>query len=391
MRTALAWIGILAAILASAMASGEAVPLAVQVDLPPGEQASWPLEATSGDAVSLAWQANGTLDLFVVQGSNDPFDGNASLLLQALDSSSGRAHVTLAGDGPWWLVVDNTASPAGGAPGTSGIAVSASVQPDASSQATGTDPASGTGGTPSQPGEAPTLWNTLMFDAPAWVPWGLVGFGSVALWMLILLVPASLRFASPLEILARLAGGAALFTLAWSLLPHPGMMTQVGLPLVAGLALAWFAVRSTTAAQDAGRLAFVAALLGAFAGVIVAYGLRHLWADPGLLVLGSERFQDVLFTLPAFALLGVLVFKVVPDVVHALEEAMADEPSTTQPGAAAQGAVFQVTCLRCHTEITVDRSMKRFRVATDRYEFACPNCQYWMEWADPRAQGAAAA
>jgi endogenous inhibitor of DNA gyrase (YacG/DUF329 family) len=90
------------------------------------------------------------------------------------------------------------------------------------------------------------------------------------------------------------------------------------------------------------------------------------------------------------ALLGVVLFKVIPDIVHALDEAnREDVPQST--ATVGQGELFQVTCLRCQTEIKVDRSMKRFRVATDRFEFACPNCQYWMEWADPAAKNGAAA
>ena len=86
---------------------------------------------------------------------------------------------------------------------------------------------------------------------------------------------------------------------------------------------------------------------------------------------------------------GVVLFKVIPDFVHAMDDGHQEPtPAAEGPG---QGDAFVVTCLRCHTEIKVDRSMKRFRVATDRFEFACPNCQYWMEWADPKQKGAAAA
>ena len=93
---------------------------------------------------------------------------------------------------------------------------------------------------------------------------------------------------------------------------------------------------------------------------------------------------------PASALLGVVLFKLVPDIVHAIEAANED-PAVAAAATAGQPEEFRVTCLRCKTEIKVDRSMKRFRVATDRFEFACPNCQYWMEWAEPGKQSGAAA
>lgn len=237
--------------------------------------------------------------------------------------------------------------------------------------------------------EEPTLWNTLLFDAHHWETGTPVEIASVGLWMVIFLAVACIGFASPFRHLATLTGFTALFVTLWALLPRIGALTEIGPPALAGLALAWVAVKRTSHWRDALQLAFVAAVLGAFAGSLVAFALQHLWSDPPTLILGGRRFTSVLFTLPGFAVAGVLMFKVIPDIVHAIDDANSDGPREAA-SATGQGEVFQVTCLRCQTEIKVDRSMKRFRVATDRFEFACPNCQYWMEWQDP-ARGAAAA
>lgn len=237
--------------------------------------------------------------------------------------------------------------------------------------------------------EPPTLWNTLLFDSWLWSPTEGIAFGGVALWAILLAGAAAVRFAAPPRLLAAMAGAAFAFTFVWGLLPKPGELTEIGLPALAGLAVGWWAVRSTSHARDALQLGFLAAVLGAFAGVAVATATRTLWADVDALVFGGRRFVDVLFTLPGFAVTGVVLFKVVPDVVLAIEEANAEDGARTERGPG-QGEAFTVTCLRCATEIKVDRSMKRFRVATDRFEFACPNCQYWMEWADPSQPGRAA-
>ncbi|HUR26245.1 MAG TPA: hypothetical protein VM327_09565 [Candidatus Thermoplasmatota archaeon] len=246
-------------------------------------------------------------------------------------------------------------------------------------------------GVAAQPAEEPTLWNTFLFDAHHWETGTPVEIASVGLWMLVFLAIACIGFASPLRRLATLVGFAAAFVTLWALVPRIGELTEIGPPALAGLALAWVAVKRTSHWRDALQLAFVAAVLGAFAGLFVAFGLKHLWSDPATLILGGRRFTDVLFTLPGFAVAGILMFKVIPDIVHAIDDANSDGPRDEGSRGPGQGEVLQVACLRCQTEIKVDRSMKRFRVATDRFEFACPNCQYWMEWQDPHAKGAAAA
>jgi hypothetical protein len=363
--------------------------------LPADDRASWRLDGGSGDALMLEWQADQPLDLFVLQAGNaSALDGNTTptLAFEVLNATSGQAHVTLSSDGPWLLVADNTDRPSGGAPGNVSLSLSLSVQPYAGDvvppvpdepAAPSPDKKSGW--------EAPTLWNTLMFDALYWDTGGPIVLAGVALWMILLAAVACIGFASPLRTLAILAGAAALFVFLWALVPRIGELTEIGLPALAGLALAWVAVKRTTHWRDALQLTFVAAVLGAFAGVLLAYALKHAWSDPGMLQLGGRRFVDVLFTLPGFGVAGVLLFKVIPDIVHAIDDANSDAPRQ-QTSTAGQAEVFHVTCLRCQTEIKVDRSMKRFRVATDRFEFACPNCQYWMEWSDPnQPQGAAAA
>ncbi|MHB1262153.1 MAG: hypothetical protein ACYC2H_10625 [Thermoplasmatota archaeon] len=366
-----------------------------QADVAAGSRFSWPVEGAAGDSFNLDWDASTPVDVFVVAGNASSVDANGTEpVLRSLNTTKGQATVTLPGAGTFTLVVDNTDRPAGGAPGSSASHISVSVAP----QAPAVQPppsggeGQGSGGSRANRGEEdPTLWNTLMFDAHHWVTGAPIEFASVGLWMVILLVVACIGFGSPVRELATLAGFAALFVTLWALVPYIGELTEIGPPALAGLALAWVAVKRTTNSRDALQLAFVAAVLGAFAGVLLAFALKHLWSDPSTLYLGGRRFTDVLFTLPGFAVAGVILFKVIPDIVHAIDDANSDEPreTTTTTG---QGEVFQVTCLRCHTEIKVDRSMKRFRVATDRFEFACPNCQYWMEWSDPgQKQGAAAA
>ncbi|MFA5944417.1 MAG: hypothetical protein WC876_08130 [Candidatus Thermoplasmatota archaeon] len=355
-------------------------------DLPGDERATWRLEGGDGDAQILKWAATMPIDVLVLQAEDGTvLDGNATPVAaaQLLNTTSGRAHVALSGAGPWILVLDNTDRPVGGAPGMESVHADVSVSPYEA--AISMPPV----GPPVRVGEEPTLWNTLMFDSHHWETGGPIEFASVGLWMVLLFAVACIGFASPLRNLGFLAACAAAFVMLWALVPRIGELTEIGPPALAGLGLAWMAVKRTSTSRDSLQLAFAAAVIGAFAGVLLAFGLRHLWADPSTLYLGGRRFTDVLFTLPGFAVAGVVLFKVIPDIVHAIDDANADDTQVTQstPG---QGDVFHVRCLRCQTEIKVDRSMKRFRVATDRFEFACPNCQYWMEWADP-AQGAAAA
>jgi hypothetical protein len=388
------WVLVLA-LLALPAGSAAVTGFDASVSIPAGERASWSLEGAEGDALTLEWQAQTALDLFVIQGTDaSALDGNATptRAFEVLNSTSGQAHVTLASDGPWLLVADNTDRPAGGAPGNQTTTATLSVEPyavDVAPPATEEPPAP----TPRKESdwESPTLWNALMFDALYWDTGGPIVLAGVALWMILLAAVACIGFASPPRTVVVLAGAATLFVLLWALLPRIGELTEIGLPALAGLALAWVAVKRTTHWRDALQLTFVATVLGAFAGVLLAYALHHAWSDPGMLQLGGRRFVDVLFTLPGFGVLGVVLFKVIPDIVHAIDDANSDEPRGPTSSTSGQGEVFHVTCLRCKTEIKVDRSMKRFRVATDRFEFACPNCQYWMEWSDPNQPNGAAA
>jgi hypothetical protein len=201
----------------------------------------------------------------------------------------------------------------------------------------------------------------------------------------VLLLPlAAWSFPRLLRRTTLLAAGAAVGAAVWWIMPHAGTMTRGGLPVLFGFALAWLAIKSTDSAPDAARVAFLPAVVGGFAGVALGTGLETLWADVTRLSFGGNRFEDVLFVMPAAALVGVLFFKVVPDFVRALDEDA--EPTEATVKAPGQGDTFTVTCVRCATAIKVDRSMKRYRVATDRFEFSCPNCQHWMEWANPAAK-----
>lgn len=237
--------------------------------------------------------------------------------------------------------------------------------------------------------EPPTFWNTLLFDAWRWEPTDIVGFGGVGLWALIVLAAACVNFRAPLTPTLQVAGAATAFITVWALVPQPGALTEIGLPALAGLGAAWFLDKRVEGTLALLQALLVATILGAFLGDVFAFAIQALVEDPGMLVFGNRRFVDEIFTLPGFAVAGFVLFRLIPELVHALdhdeERGPAAERGPMQPD------VFHVDCLRCKTNIKVDRSMKRYRVATDRFEFACPNCQYWMEWADPNQKGAAAA
>jgi hypothetical protein len=381
----------LAALLLAAPAAQAAVSgFSSQADVTAGGRLAWPIEAGDGDALLLDWSAGSPVDVFVVQGDNasvlDDANSTAAVAFSALNEPSGRGHVTLAAAGPWLLVVDNSASQAGGGNGTSATTVTVEVAPSILEvPPSGGEPAPAGG---SGDGEAPTLWNTLLFDAWKWVPGDAVAFGGVALWALVVLVAACIGFHAPLRPTALLAAAVAGFVLLWSIVPLLGPMMEIGLCAAAGLAVAWWASRQVQPTWGVLRVVLVATILGTFAGDVLAWALKHAWSDPGMLYFGNRRFVDELFTVPGFGVLGFVLFKVIPEIVHAQET---DDEHASQARGPMQADVFQVRCLRCQTDIKVDRSMKRFRVATDRFEFACPNCQYWMEWADPNAKGSAAA
>jgi uncharacterized membrane protein len=383
---------VLAALLAVPAAAAAVSGFQADVGLRAGERHSWRLDGHGGDGVVVSWDGTAPVDVLVLQADNaSVLDDPAMQPARAgdfLNLSQGQGHATLAGNGPWLLIVDNSPQPPGGAAGDQPVTVHVSVVPNILEVAPQPQPAQAGQGAG---GEAPTLWNTLLFDAPHWAPGGVVGFSGMALWMIVLSAAAMYGFATPARRLAELTVLVAAATILWSLLPHPGVLTQIGVPLALGFAAGWMAVRRSRTLADCARLAFVASVFGVFAGVILAFGARNLWTRQPMLVLGADQFQDVLFTLPMGALLGVVLLRLVPDVVHAIEEAN-HEGAEAVPATPGQGDAFLVTCLRCATEIKVERSMKRFRVATDRFEFACPNCQYWMEWADPaQKHGAAAA
>src|ERR1041385_1887544 len=185
-RPALALAAVLA-LLALAPACAAAVSgFEADAGLEPGQRRAWPLDGGDGDSFTLEWQASGAaVDVFVAHGQNESAVDNATapMAFHALNQSSGSGHVTLASAGPWVLVVDNSAQPPGGADGSAASTVHVGVQPfvaDVSPVGSGDQAQQ----RPSQPGtpsgeEAPTLWNTLLFDAHHWTVGG-VGLASVA-------------------------------------------------------------------------------------------------------------------------------------------------------------------------------------------------------------------
>lgn len=350
--------------------------------LAPGTYRAFPVTAQEGSRYDVGVTSDAPVDVLLVNGTDDAYvagTGGRERAFEHLDVTAVREAGAFPRPGRWTLIVDNSADPPGGANGTANATLQANVT---FSHPAPEPPAP----TPAGGGGVRDPWPVLMLTAPYW-DLAILGLGGMALWFLLVAAVAAPGYKEGWEKVGVLGVGAALLVAAWSLLPGKGPIAAIGLPLLFAAGIAWVATRGATDARQAVRMAFLSAGLGAFAGVVAAHLLRLAWADPGLMLVGAGGFDDPLFVLPVAAALGALLIGVVTALVAADEDEPAD-PVAQAPGL---GATFTVTCLRCQTPIKVDRSMKRYRVATDRFEFACPNCHAWMEWAEPRPDGAAAA
>lgn len=354
--------------------------------VPAGAYRSVPVEAQDGSTYEFSVTSDVAIDILLVNGTDDAYlagTGGTQRIVELLNRTTAEASGTFPHAGRWTLILDNSASPEGGANGTSNATVTAEVTFRHPIPDNGTVTP-----TPEQPRQAGSRnpWPVLMLTSPFW-DLGLLGLGGMALWFLILAALLAPGYRAGWDKLAVLVVGVGLLVAVWSLLPSRGPIVQVGLPLLFAAAAAWLATRPTHDGLQRFRLAFLAGGFGAMLGAVLGHFLTALWSDPGMLLVGADRFDDPVFVVPVAA--GAMALLV--SIIEAFVTASEDEPVDAVSVAPGLGATFTVACLRCHTPIKVDRSMKRYRVATDRFEFACPNCHAWMEWAEPKPEGAAAA
>lgn len=350
-----------------------AAPLGAAQDaflLPAGSYRSLPLDAQDGSRYDITFQSDVAIDVILVAQTDEQY-GNDTHVAAVLNQTQGQLQGVFPSAGRWVLVIDNSEAIAGGASGASNASITMTlmlvhVLP---------------GGVPEPVSEGTSNpWPVLMLTAPYW-DIAVVGLGGMALWFLLLAALVAVRYTAGWDKIGVLAVGSGLLILLWSLLPRTGPVANVFLPLMIAAGVAWLATRGTRDGLQAARMAFISGGLGALLGVTLAHLLRMLWSSPGDLMLGTGRFDDPVFLLPVAAGGGALLLAVVKAIVEASED---DEEPEAAPADGGLTTSFTVTCLRCATPMTVDRSMRRYRVATDRYEFACPNCHAWMEWAEPK-------
>lgn len=343
------------------------------------------IEARDGSSYELQLTSDVPIDVVLVNGTDDAYvadPGNSTVLLERLNTTSVQASGPFPAAGRWTLILDHSDRPEGGANGTANATVNVRMVVIHRIEVTPTpQPATGGGSEGSR-----NPWPVLMLTAPFW-DLGIIGLGGMALWFLIFAAWAAWGYKEGWAKVGVLVAGVAAIVAAWSLIPHRGAAVQTTIPLLVAAGVAWVAYKGATDGRQSLRMAFLGAGLGALAGMAIGHLLSLIWSGPGLMLLGHERFDDPVFMMPVLAGAGAFLLA----LIRALVDAMEDEEQTAAPASPGITQSFTVQCLRCATPIKVDRSMKRYRVATDRYEFACPNCHAWMEWAEPKPEGAAAA
>lgn len=346
-----------------------------------GAYRTFSVEAREGSEYRIHVRSDVPLDVLLVQGSEaDYLAGNATRLVERLNSTDAQADGAFPSSGPWTLVLDNSHQPADGANGTTNATVTADL---VWLHPTPVDPRGPV--EVADPGSK-NPWPVIMLTSPYW-DLGLVGLGGMALWFLLLAALAAIGYNEGWSKVGVLALGVGLLIALWALVPHRGAAWNTVIPLMLAGGVAWLAYRGAADGRQGLRMGFLGAGLGALLGVAVGHLLRALWSDPGMMLLGAERFDDPVFMMPLAAGFGALLLA----LITALVEASEDEEQAAKAGSPGLTQSFTVHCLRCGTPIKVDRSMKKYRVAMDRYEFPCPNCHAWMEWAEPKPEGAAAA
>lgn len=353
--------------------------------VPAGAYRAFPVDARDGSRYEVSLTSDVPVDVLLVNGTDDAYTagtGGTQRIVELLNRTSTQASGEFPSAGRWTLIIDNSAAPDGGANGTMNATITADIEfahPLPSADVVPTPPARDAGS--SNP------WPVLMLTSPFW-DLDALGLGGMALWFLIFAALLAPGYRAGWDKLGVLVAGVALLVAVWSWLPQTGPIAQIGLPMLFAAGVAWLATRATPDGLQRFRLAFLSGGLGALAGVALGHLVMSLWSDPGMLLLGADRFDDPVFVIPVTAGAFAFLVSAIAAFVAATEDEDEAAPAPPSPGI---GATFTVTCLRCHTPIKVDRSMKRYRVATDRFEFACPNCHAWMEWAEPKPEGAAAA
>ncbi len=341
------------------------------------------MDPRDGDSFELNVSSDVPIDVLLVNGTDDAYvagTGGQQHLVERLNATSVQAAAPFPQAGRWTLILDNSGSPAGGANASMNATVTVHIVVVHRVEV------------PTTPQEPTRLegsrnpWPVLMLTSPFW-DLGAVGLGGMALWFLLLAVFAAWGYKEGWEKVGVLAAGVAAIIAAWSLIPHRGPALQTSIPLLVAAGVAWLGYKGSTDGRQGLRMAFLGAGLGALLGMAIGHLLSLLWSDPGMMLLGHERFDDPVFMMPLLAGAGAFLLALIAAIVDAME----DEEQPAAPGSPGITTSFTVQCLRCGTPIKVDRSMKRYRVATDRFEFACPNCHAWMEWAEPKPEGAAAA
>lgn len=338
--------------------------------LPAGSFRSIPLQAQDGSQFDISFHAEQAIDVVLVQETDAEY-GNATHVAAVLNQTQGILEGSFPAPGRWVLVIDNSDAIAGGANGS----LNATITMELTIRHVIPAPLP----TPIDDAGSSNPWPVLMLTAPYW-DLAVIGLGGMALWFLLLGALVAVRYNAGWDKVAVLTVGSAILLVLWDFLPRTGPVANIFLPLLVAAGVAWLATRGTPDGLQAARMAFISGGLGALLGGTLAHLLRLVWSDPADLLLGAGRFDDPVFMLPVAAGGGALLLAVVKALVEASED---DEEPAAAPAEGGLTTTFTVGCIRCATPITVDRSMKRYRVATDRYEFSCPNCHNWMEWAEP--------
>lgn len=341
-----------------------------------------PIDVPADGSYVLDLSSDVPVDVALVNGTEDDYWAGTTggFVVDRLNVTTVHAEGEFPTAGRWTLVIDDSGQPSGGANGTLNATVTVDLAirvRDVSGTVVPTPPATSGSRNP---------WPVLMLTSPFW-DLTVVGLGGMALWFLLLGALAAPGYKEGWSKVGVLTLGGGLIIALWALVPHHGPVWDLSIPLLLAVGIAWLAYRGATDGRQSLRMAFLGAGLAALLGEALGHLVQATWSDPGAMMLGTDRFDDPVFMMPVAAGLGALALAVIAAFVEASEEDEA-APAVPSPGITQS---FTIQCLRCGTPIKVDRSMKRYRVATDRYEFACPNCHAWMEWAEPKPEGAAAA
>jgi hypothetical protein len=182
----------------------------------------------------------------------------------------------------WFLLVDNSPGPAGGAPGASPVLgqIYVDVQPT-----------------------SPTLPNAMSFQADYVRIAPLLGVAGLTLWMALIGVASWPNVGRVWPLLLTVAVLAFLFSFA----SPSGVLILIVVPAAMGAGIGYWASRVTASLNEGFKAAYFTAffgtLFGADAGSIILRGASL----EGFLVIGGAQFADALFVAPVAAICGTLV------------------------------------------------------------------------------------